>query len=428
MDLLSVIKMIYFIYKIFQYNFAGGIMIKREIYMEKIRPFIDTDLIKVLTGIRRSGKSIMLELIKLELLEQKIDSTQFIHYNFEDIRHENLCDYHILHQEISKKLKKMKKKAYLFLDEIQEVNQWEKCINSLRVEFDCDIYITGSNSNLLSGELATYLAGRYVEFHLYPFSFCEFLENYRNFYKESDLKQAFQKYLIFGGMPYLGNLRYQEQPCLQYLKDIYSSVVLKDIVSRHSIRDIDLLQRILYYLIANIGMNFSANSISKFFKSEKRNIAPETVLNYIRYFESACLIYKLQRQDLKGKKLLEINEKYFMADHGLREALYGNNERDINQVLENIVFLEAMRRGYQVFVGKIAEKEIDFICEKKGEKIYIQVSYLLASKETIEREFGVYEQVEDHFPKYVLSLDEMNFSQNGIKHYNLIDFLLMKTW
>lgn len=403
-------------------------MIHRNRYMGKIKPFINTDLIKVLTGIRRSGKSVMLELIKQELFQQKVDQKQIFHYNFEELKNAKLCEYLVLYEDIVEKIKHLKKRAYLFLDEIQEVDGWEKCINSLRVEYDCDIYITGSNSNLLSGELATYLAGRYIEFVIYPFSFEEFLESYGLYQSQVSPKEAFMKYLVFGGMPYLTNLRYEKTPCFQYLQDIYSSVVLKDIISVNTIRDIDLLQRILNYIIANIGSVFSANSISKYFKSEKRKVAPETILNYIRYCQSACLIYRAQREDLQGKKILEINEKYYMADHGLREAVYGNNERDINQILENIVYLEALRRGYNVNVGKYQDKEIDFVCEKQGEKIYIQVSYVLASEETIEREFGVYSFISDHYKKYVVSLDEINRSREGIMHRNIVEFLLLETW
>lgn len=403
-------------------------MVKRESYMKRIRPFIGTELIKVLTGIRRSGKSVMLDLIKEELQSQGISEMQFISINFENMSNAGLCTAEALHQEIMDKVSELEGKAYLFFDEIQEVEGWERCINSFRVEIDCDIYITGSNAKLLSGELATYLAGRYVEFVIYPFSFEEFIELYRTVVPDATIQSTFARYLIVGGMPYLSNLRYEEQPCRQYLQDIYNSVVLKDIVKRNHIRDVDMLERIIAYITANVGTTFSATTISKYLKSENRSVAPETILNYIKACEDAFLFYRVRRQDLQGKKILTINEKYYIGDHGIREAVFGGNRKDINLILENIVFMELIRRGYQVTVGKAAEKEIDFICEKQSEKIYIQVSYLLASEDTIQREFGAYDNVRDNFPKYVVSLDEFDMGRNGIKHKNLRDFLLMDAW
>ena len=401
-------------------------MIKRETYISQIRPFIGGELIKVLTGIRRSGKSVMLELIQNELAEQGVLTSQIIKYNFEDMNNTHLCTAEALNKEVTKKITGIDKKAYLFFDEIQEVFQWEKCINSLRAGFDCDIYITGSNAKLLSGELATYLAGRYVEFIIYPFSFSEFLELYTSFYPETQKREIFNKYLALGGMPYLGSLRYQDEPARLYLQDLFNSVVLKDIVKRNKIRDVDLLERVISYLFSNIGTVFSAASISKYFKSENRITAPETILNYINYCMDAFLIYQARRQDLQGKKLLTVNEKYYIADHGLREAIFSGNTKDINLILENIIYMELLRRGYNVTVGKVESKEVDFICEKKNEKLYIQVCYLLASEETIEREFGVYKSIQDNFEKYVLSLDEIDMSRDGIKHKNIRDFLLNK--
>lgn len=399
-------------------------MITREAYMQKIRPFINSDLVKVLTGIRRCGKSVMLELIKQELLRQGIAETQFISFNFENMSFAHLHAAQALHEEIIKLSNNITGKIYLFFDEIQEVKDWEKCINSLRIELDCDIYLTGSNAKLLSGELATYLAGRYVEFIIYPFSFAEFCELYNTVYPQTPTNECFKKYLHFGGMPYLAALHYNESACKQYLQDVYNSVELKDIVKRNNIRDVDMLERILTYITANIGNIFSANVISKYLKSEGRSMAAETIINYIKACTDAFLFYQVKRQDVQGKKLLAINEKYYVADHGIREAVFGGNMKDINLVLENIVYMELLRRGYKVSVGKVDNKEIDFICEKQEEKIYIQVTYLLAAEETIEREFGVYRNVNDNYPKYVLSLDEFDMSRDGIIHKNIRDFLL----
>lgn len=394
-------------------------MIQREYYMKQIRPFINTDLIKVLTGIRRSGKSVMLQLIQEELLSQQVRPDQMISLNFEDLANLPLCQPMALYQWIADKAAAIKGKIYIFLDEIQEVTNWERVINSLRVAFDVDIYLTGSNAKLLSGELSTYLAGRYVQFVIYPFSYQEFiLAN-----QLDDTPQAFQKYLLFGGMPFLMNLHFQEGPSRQYLQDMYNSVILKDIVQRNNLRDVDLLERIIGYALSSIGHVFSASNITKYLKSEHRKVSNDTVLNYLNACTTAYLFYKIPRQDLLGKKLLSINEKYYVVDHGLREAVYGHNARDIDQILENIVCLELLRRGYTVTIGKTGNFEVDFIAEKGNRKCYVQVTYLLASPETIEREFRVYEDIKDNYPKYVVSMDELDFSQDGIQHYNIRKFL-----
>ena len=403
-------------------------MIKRELYMNRIRPFIGSDLIKVMTGIRRCGKSVMLELIKQELIESGIDSAQLISINFEDMNYSHLQTAQALHDEITKRVAEVEGKAYLFFDEIQEVTNWEKCINSFRVSLDCDIYITGSNAKLLSGELATYLGGRYVEFTIYPFSFREFIELYRPVVPNASIQKSFQKYLLLGGMPYLANLRYADAPSKQYLQDLFNSVQLKDIVKRNKIRDVNLLERIISYVMANMGTTFSANSLAKFLKNERRATAPETILNYIKYCCEAYLFYQVKREDIQGKQVLASNEKYYIADHGIREAVVGGNTRDINLVLENIVYLELLRRGYEITVGRAGDKEIDFVCNRHGKKLYVQVAYLLASEETVNREFGVYDSIRDNFPKYVVSLDEFDMSRNGIKHQNIRDFLLAEEW
>ena len=403
-------------------------MIKRELYMSRIRPFIGTELIKVMTGIRRCGKSVMLELIKQELTESGVNPAQFISINFEDMNYSHLQTAKALHDEITQKAADIDGKVYLFFDEIQEVKDWEKCINSFRVSLNCDIYITGSNAKLLSGELATYLGGRYVEFIIYPFSYAEFMELYKTITPDESNQICFQKYILSGGMPYLANIRYADEPSKQYLHDLFNSVQLKDIVKRNKIRDVDLLERIIAYVMANVGTTFSAASLAKFLKSEQRTVAPETILNYIKYCCDAYLFYQVKREDLQGKQILASNEKYYLADHGIREAVFGGNMKEINLTLENIVYLELLRRGYEVTVGRIGDKEIDFVCHKRNDKLYIQVAYLLASDDTIRREFGAYDNIRDNFPKYVISLDEFDMSRNGIKHRNIRDFLLAKEW
>lgn len=392
--------------------------------MKRIRPFINTELIKVFTGIRRSGKSVMLELVKNELKKSGVSDKNFLCINFEQFSNSELLDAKILHKRIVEFQKSADGKIYLFFDEIQEVDGWEKCINSCRVDFDCDIYITGSNAKLLSGELATYLAGRYVEFVIYPFSFAEFLEMNRQKNSQIDKSACFTAFLKTGGMPFLANFLGDDSAKNQYLMDIYNSVVLKDVVKRNNIRDVDTLERIISYAFSNIGHIFSATSLSKYFKSEKRNISHDTILNYLKFCTDAFLIYKISRYDLEGKKVLTVNEKYYCADHGLREAVFGKNTQNIDQILENIVCLELLRRNFKVFVGKKDESEIDFIAERNGVKIYVQVAYLLASEETVRREFSVYDSIKDNFPKYVVSMDEFDFSRNGIIHRNIRDFLL----
>ena len=401
-------------------------MLKRDEYIKKIVPFIDKDVIKVLTGIRRSGKSVMLKLLMEELKKRKINENQFIYINFENLKYRNLKNYEKLYDFILNKVNKKYKNYYIFLDEIQEVEEWERCVNSLRVDedFRFDIYITGSNAKLLSGELSTYLAGRYIEFVVYPLSFKEFFEIMQEKNQEIKVKEAFQNYIKFGGMPFLYNLNYNYETSMQYLQDLYASIILKDITQRNNIRDTDLLERIINYVVMNIGNTFSATSISKFFKSENRKVATETILNYIKACEEAFLIYRVARNDLLGKKILNVNEKYYIADHGIREAIMENNQKNINQVLENIVYFEMLRRGYNVKIGKVDNLEVDFVCKKNDETIYIQVSYLLASEDTKEREFSVLENIKDNYPKYVLSMDEFDMSRNGIKHVNLIEFLV----
>lgn len=404
------------------------IRLERELYMDKIRPFIGTEQIKVLTGLRRSGKSVMLDLTKDELIKIGVSEKNFITLNFESPSNFKYCTAFALYEELLKRISTISGKAYLFFDEIQEVKDWERCVNSARVDFDCDIYVTGSNAKLLSGELATYLGGRYVEFVIYPFSFKEYLECKRLAGSNASIQEEFERYILMGGMPFLANFQGERAGSMQYLRDIYNSVILKDVVKRNNIRDINLLERISSYALANIGHVFSSRRISNYLKNENRKVAPETVLNYIKDLQESYLLLKLNREDVRGKNLLSVSEKYYVVDHGLREAVYGGNFQDIDQLLENIVYMELIRRGYRVTVGRNGKKEIDFIARKNTSKIYVQVTYLLESQNTIEREFGAYEGIKDNFPKYVISMDNFDMSRNGIKHWNIKDFLLADQW
>lgn len=403
-------------------------MIQRETYMKRIRPFIDQDVIKVLTGVRRSGKSVMLELIKQELQNRGIDQGQLISFNFESMANADYLTADALYQELKTRIPAAGGRVYLFFDEIQEVDNWQRCINALRVDVDCDIYITGSNAKLLSGELATLLAGRYVAFVIYPFSFAEYLQAEQEQGAHCTPEQAFREYLERGGMPFLTQVHIDRTASLQYLRDVYNSVVLKDIVQRHAIRDTELLERVIAFAFANVGHTFSARSIANYIKSEGRKVAPDTVVAYLKYCCDSCLLQRVNREDVTGKGILAVQEKYYVVDQGFREAVYGSNARGIDQALENIVCIELLRRGYEVRVGKYDNREIDFIGHRDGQKLYIQVTYLLSTPEIIAREFDVLQALPDNYPKYVVSMDEFDFSRNGIKHRNLRDFLLMENW
>ena len=398
-------------------------MIKRERYLQKIRPFFNQHIIKVLTGIRRCGKSVMLDQIKTELMDLGIESDQIIAINLESGEWLLKNQVELLYDYVKVRINQTKKN-YLFLDEIQEINGWERAVNAFLVDFDIDIYITGSNAKLLSGELATHLGGRYVEFSIYPFSFAEVCEIKRDKGLDVDTQNVFQTYLRMGGMPFIYESDIDESSHKKYLSDIYDSVVLKDIVGRNNVRNIDLLQRILLFLMANIGNPFSSSAVIKFLKNEKRSISQETIYNYINYCEAACFAHLVVREDIVGKQILKFQEKIYLTDHGFREVVYGNNERDIQQILENIVYLELLRRGYEVRIGKVSTREVDFIAIKGNQREYYQVSYILAEETTIEREFSPLESITDNFPKYVLTMDAFDRSRNGIKHVNIVDFLL----
>lgn len=381
---------------------------------------MDQNIIKVLTGIRRCGKSVMLELIKEELKERGLDENCFLSVNFETKAVEYVRSVDDTYAYIKSFVENHCGKVYLFFDEIQELEHWETMVNSCMIDFDVDIYITGSNAKMLSGELATYLGGRYVEFKIYPFSFGEVL----NLVQKQNAAEVFQTYLVRGGMPFLYQFPLDETSAKQYLNDIYSSIILKDIAERNHVRDIEQLKRVIFYLIANVGNTFSASSVMKYLKNEKRSMSTETLYNYLDYCQTSCILHLVSRENVMGKELLRSQEKIYLADHGLREAIYGNNLRDINQTLENIVYMELLRRGYTVTVGKAASKEVDFVAKNGADRFYVQVTYLLASEETMEREFTALEMIPDNYPKYVVSMDEISRGRNGIKHLNIRDFLL----
>lgn len=399
--------------------------ITRKACLEKIRPFIDTPVVKVITGIRRSGKSVLLEQVRELVIEKGASREQTLSLNFESFTDERVRSLENVVAAVNAVQKKVKrKKIYLFLDEIQELPGWEKLVNSILVDFNADVYITGSNAKLLSGELSTYLAGRYVEIKMYPFGFKESYEALCKLKRKMIPEKAFEFYIETGGFPFLYNFDLNEAQRKQYLDDIFNSIILKDITDRYKVRDISLLRMLIAYFIENIGNTFSAQNLVKFLKNEKRSIAPETIYNYLEYAREACLLHLVPRQDLVGKEVLATQEKIYIADHGIRQSLFLKNQKDIGQVLENIVYIELLRRGYTVTVGRTSRQEIDFCAQNDKGTEYFQVCYLLATEETVLREFGAFASVRDNFPKYVLSLDSFDFSRNGIIHRNLIRWLL----
>ena len=397
-------------------------MVVRRDYLEKIRPFIGLDVVKIATGIRRSGKSIFMRQVH-DMIESEIDPNgKFIYVNLEEDENKQFLAKGVLHDYVMSEAKKnARSKTYVFLDEISEVEEWERAVNSLRAKENIDLYITGSNSKLLSGELATYLTGRYVEIGVSPFSFREF----REARAPEETAAAFDAYLEFGGMPFLSHIGYMPEPSREYLADLYSSILLKDIVRRHKVRDVDLLSRIIGYVMSETGHVFSAASILRYLKHEHRSASFDTVMNYLRFGEEAFLFSSAKREDLMGRRILAVDEKYYATDHGMRRAVTGGNvRRDIDRTLESVVYREFLRRGYDVRIGRIKEKEVDFVCESGNERLYVQVAYLMENEETREREFSALMAVPDQYPKMVLSLDRVDFSSNGIKHRYLPDFLM----
>lgn len=394
-------------------------IIERKDYIDKISPFINKHIIKVLIGPRRSGKSTILKQIIDSLINEGIPKDNIVWMNFELSDFFEIDNIERLEEFISNKTENVDGKIYLFFDEIQLIPQWEKLINSYFAKENYDIYITGSNSKLLSGEFSTYLSGRYVELNIYPFSFRECLEYYKI---TRDFKTHFYRYLEDGGMP--STFDYMGDNKKLVLMDLYNSIVLKDIIQRNNVKNVDLLDRIMRFVMYNIGQAFSANKIHKRLKQDMVSLSVNTIYNYLKFFENACLIYQVRREDLKGKKILKHDEKYYLCDLGFRQAIIENNQRDITRVIENIVYLELLRRGYEITIGKVDNLEVDFVCKKQNRPIYIQVSYLLSSEETIERELKPLMNISDNYPKYVITMDEVNMSHDGIEHLNLIDFLI----
>lgn len=402
-------------------------MINRDLYIKNIERFSNSNLIKIITGIRRCGKSTVLQLLREQFLLNGVASEHIIYINFESLKYSNLKTSQSLYEFLSKQINS-DGRYYILLDEIQEVTKWEKCINSLMVDYNVDLYLTGSNSHLLSSELATYIAGRYVEIPIYTLSFKEFLD-----FKNIDLDKTnsqkfdlFNQYLRQGGFPIIHISEYSEDTIYKIVYDIYSSIILRDTIQRYNIREVELLERVIKFALDNIGNTFSGKNIADYFKSQNRKTDINTIYNYMYALEGAFIFYRVPRYDIKGREILKTQEKFYLSDISLLYATIGYKDSLISGVLENLVFLELKRRGYQVYVGKIYDNEIDFIAEKLNSKIYIQVSYKLESQNTVDREFSVFKNIQDNFPKYVVTMDEFwREDIDGIRHIHIADFLLL---
>ena len=388
----------------------------REKYISKIKPFINKPVLKILTGIRRVGKSSLLHIIKDEILKDVADENK-IYINFEATNLLSINNVNSLLEYLKPLLEDVKGKVYFFFDEIQVIDGWEEIISDLKHNRDYDIFLTSSNKKLISS-----LSEKYVEFEIQPFTFSEFKKAFENM--ELSKENLFYKFIQLGGLPFLKYFDLDETPSFEYLNDIYNTVLVKDVLQYNNIRDVDLFNHIFSYVLTNIGQSFSASSIKTYLKNKNKNISVDTILNYLEYCNIAFLIKKVPRYDILSKKNLKVDEKYYLTDHGFRQATGFPITQDIERILENIVYIELLSRGYEVKVGKVKDKEINFIAKKEKSLSYYQISYKIRDEKTRERIFETYNSITDNFPKYVLSMDHSNFSQDGVIHKNIIDFLL----
>lgn len=403
-------------------------MIERPLYLNKIMPFVDTPFVKILTGVRRCGKSTILKMIQKKLKEEHhITDEQILSYRFDSMEYEDMTSKE-LYQELKTKILNTKK-TYLFLDEIQEINGWEKVVNTLASDYDVDIYITGSNSRMMSSEISTYLTGRYVTFHIYTLSFDEYLTFKKSYSTIYDIKQEFNQYVRLGGFPATHLQEYSQDEVYTIVRDIYNSTIFSDIVRRNQVKKIDQLERVVKYTFNNVGNTFSAKSISNYLKSEQRKIDNETVYRYLEKLQKAYILHRCSRYDLQGKSILKTQEKFYLADISLRYAVLGYTIDSVASSLENIVYLELKRRGYDVCIGKYKDKEIDFVATKQNEKIYVQVTQEIKSEKIQKREYEQLLEIKDNYPKYMVLTDDFaGGNYQGIKTMHITDFLLSKEY
>ena len=395
-------------------------MVIRQDYIEKIKPYVDVKLVKILAGIRRSGKSTIFDMIKGELESRGISSSHIICLKYSSNEFERTFTAKEMFDDIKSKIVDSEK-YYLLLDELQEVDGWEKVVNAFLEDYNTDIYVTGSNSKLMSSEISTYLTGRYITIPVYTLSFKEY-KVFKNNTNKND-KELFMEYLKYGGFPLVASMNFDENAAYSIVKDIYNSVVLNDITRKHQINNTDLFDRVVKFVIENVGKTFSANSIMNFLKSENRKISVETVYNYLEWLEKAFVLYRCKRYDLQGKSVLKTQEKFYLADQSIKYALYGFNPTSVASMLENVIYFELKRRGYDVYIGKNATQEIDFVAINRDERFYIQVCRELP--EESDREIANLLAIKDNYPKYILTLDDIaSGNVNGVQIINLIDFLL----
>lgn len=392
---------------------------KRDAYISRIEPFMRKSIIKVLTGQRRVGKSYLLFQLVEKVQREEPDAT-IIYINREDFEFDFMQTAKDLYDYVQSK-RKSETRNYIFIDEIQDITDFEKALRSFLLDENNDIYITGSNANLLSGELATFLGGRYMEFKIHSLSYCEFIQ----FHRLKDSMESYDKYSRYGGLPYLTNLTLNDEMVNEYLKSIYSTIVFRDVVARYNLRNTAFLEKLIQFLSENIGSLFSAKNISDFLKSQHTTVSVNQIQNYVSHLANAFLLYRVERFDLVGKRIFEIGEKYYFENMGIRNIIIGYRITDKTKILENIVYNHLLYKGYQVYVGANGSQEIDFVCQKKGEKLYIQVALRLDTEKTMAREFGNLLKIADNFPKMVITEDE--FSGNtyeGIQHLTIRRFLM----
>lgn len=403
-------------------------MINRPLYIEKIIAYTDTPFVKVLTGVRRCGKSTILKMIMEKLqTERGISADQVVSMRFDSMEYEDMTAKQMF-EAVKAKLSE-NKKTYVFLDEVQEIEGWEKVVNSLASDYDVDLYVTGSNSRMMSSEISTYLTGRYVSFRIFPLSFEEYLTFRREYTEVKDVHTELADYIRLGGFPATHLRDYSQDEVYTIVRDIYNSTIFSDIVRRNQIRKVDQLERVVKYTFSNVGNTFSAKSISDYLKSEHRKIDNETVYSYLEKLEKAYLLHRCSRYDLQGKEILKTQEKFYLADTALRYSVLGYNPDSVASSLENVVYLELCRRGYEVNIGKTSDGEVDFVAQRQGEKLYVQVTQEIRSEKTERREYDRLLEIKDNYPKYVLRTDEFaGGNYEGIKSMHVADFLLSKEY